>query len=103
MAKFNCTIITHSGLTIHHAFDEIRDSLAWALSALGHQVSVTENWFSETGETNIIFGTELLADFQRIPKNSVVYNLEQPSHPRIHAMVGPKKDQHGPGPPLAHG
>ena len=83
MAKFNCTIITHSGLTIHHAFDEIRDSLAWALSALGHQVSVTENWFSETGETNIIFGTELLADFQRIPKNSVVYNLEQPSHPRM--------------------
>ena len=83
MAKYNCTIVTHPGSTIHHAFDEIRDSTAWALSALGHQVSVTEDWFSETGETNVIFGAELIADFQRVPKNSVVYNLEQPSHPRM--------------------
>jgi hypothetical protein len=64
------------------AFDEVMDSLSWALASLGHEVCVTQNWFSETGETNIVFGAELI-DFARIPKNSIVYNLEQPSHPNM--------------------
>ena len=86
MAKYNLTIVTHPGLTIHHAFDEIRDSLAWSLSSLGHSVSDTEDWFSEQQETNIIFGTELIADFQRLPAGSICYNLEQPSHPRMEVV-----------------
>jgi Methyltransferase domain len=83
VAKYNVTCVTLEGSNIHRAFDEVRDSLGWALSALGHQVSTTENWFSEVGETNIIFGAELMADFQRIPRSSILYNLEQPSHPSM--------------------
>src|SRR5215469_6501351 len=56
MAKFNVTVAAPEGSTIHHAFDEIHDSLCWALSALGHQVSKTENWLSESRETNIVLG-----------------------------------------------
>ena len=53
------------------------------LSALGHEVSVTQNWFSEVGETNIIFGAELIADWVKLPRNSILFNLEQPSHPNM--------------------
>jgi len=83
VAKYNLTKVSPDGMIHHHAFDEIRDSLAWALSSLGHEVSITENWFSEHGETNIVFGCELIADFQRLPRNTIIYQLEQFSHPRI--------------------
>jgi predicted O-methyltransferase YrrM len=83
MARFNVTVVTIEGSTIHHAFDEVHDSLCWALSALGHQVSKTENWFSESKETNIILGPEIMADFQQVPRNSILVNLEQRSHPHL--------------------
>ena len=83
MARFNVTKIVPEGFLHHMAFDEVIDSLSWSLSELGHEVSVTQNWFSEVGETNIILGAELIADYQKLPRNSIVFNLEQPSHPNM--------------------
>lgn len=83
MAKYNLTTIVPEGFMHHHAFDEVRDSLSWSLASLGHDVSLTENWFSESGETNVILGAELIADFQRLPKGTILFNLEQPSHPNM--------------------
>lgn len=85
--KFNLTTVVPEGFMHHHAFDEIRDSLSWSLAALGHDVSQTENWFSESGETNLILGAELIADFQRLPANTIIYNLEQPSHPNMAKVI----------------
>lgn len=82
MARFNLTVVSGPN-DIQFAFNEVRDSLAWALSRLGHQVSLSNDWFSELGETNIILGWELIVDFQTVPSNSIVYNLEQPAHPRF--------------------
>lgn len=83
MAKFNVTRVAPDGFLHHAVFAEIQDSLAWSLASLGHEVSVTQNWFSEQGETNVILGAELIADFQMLPRNSVLFNLEQPSHPNM--------------------
>src|SRR5215467_407432 len=90
--RINLTTIQPEGLTIHHAFDEVRDSLAWSLAALGHDVSLTENFTSETGETNIILGAELLASFQRLPRGTIIYNLEQPSHPNLQNVLRMAKE-----------
>jgi predicted O-methyltransferase YrrM len=83
MAKYNITRIVPEGFLHTSAFLEVIDSLAWALSSLGHDVNVTQNWLSEHGETNIVFGAEVMAPFQRLPHNSIIYNLEQPSHPNM--------------------
>lgn len=83
MAKYNVTRIAPDGFLHHQGFAEVQESLGWSLASFGHEVSNTYNWFSEQQETNIILGAELLADFQRIPKNSILYNLEQPSHPHM--------------------
>jgi predicted O-methyltransferase YrrM len=82
VAKFNVTVVTREGFLHTKGFHEVMDSVSWSLSSLGHDVSVTSNWFSESGETNIIFGAELI-DISAIPSNSIVYNLEQPSHPNM--------------------
>lgn len=81
--KFNVTRVAQDGFHHHQAFAEVQDSLCWALASLGHEVAKTFNWFSEHGEKNIILGSEQMADWQRIPRNSVIFNLEQPSHPSI--------------------
>jgi predicted O-methyltransferase YrrM len=82
--NYNLTIIRPRGFLHSSAFFEVRDSLSWALTALGHSVNVTENWIDST-DTNIIFGAELLAPNQpqALPPGSVLYNLEQPSHPNL--------------------
>jgi hypothetical protein len=81
MSKFNITRIAQDGFLHHAAMADLQDSLAWALSSLGHTTNCTLNWFSEHGETNIILCPEFIADFQRLPPNSIIYNLEQPGHP----------------------
>lgn len=83
MAKYNITRIVPEGFIHTQGFNEVIDSLAWSLSALGHDTNVTQNWLSEHGETNIIFGAEVMAPFQRLPPNSILFNLEQPSHPNM--------------------
>lgn len=81
MAKFNVTRVNQLGFLHHMSMDEVQQSLAWALSSLGHDVSVTFDWFSEQQETNIILCPEFIADFQRLPRNTILYLLEQPGHP----------------------
>ncbi len=83
MAKYNITRIVPEGFLHTAAFIEVIDSLSWALASLGHEVGVTLNWLSEHNETNIIFGAEVLADYQKLPRNSILFNLEQPSHPNM--------------------
>jgi predicted O-methyltransferase YrrM len=92
VAKFNVTKIAPDGFLHHMGFNEVIDSLAWSLSALGHDVNVTQNWLSEHGEHNIVFGAELMADFQRLPPNSTIFNLEQPSHPHMEKVRRLAKD-----------
>jgi len=81
MAKFNVTKVAPDGFMHHQGFDDVIASVSWSLAALGHEVNVTQNWFAEHGETNVIFGAELMADYQRLPRNSILYHLEQPGHP----------------------
>jgi hypothetical protein len=83
VAKFNISKIVPEGFMHHSAFDEIIESLSWSLSSLGHEVNCTQNWLSEQKEHNIIFGAELIADYQRLPSNTTIFNLEQPSHPNM--------------------
>lgn len=80
--RCNLTTIRPAGFIHSSGFAEVIDSLAWALCALGHEANVTENWLSNS-ETNIVFGAELLSAAQTLPKNTIIYNLEQPSHPNL--------------------
>jgi len=82
--NYNLTAIRPKAFMHTSAFREVMESLSWALSALGHAANITENWISKT-ETNIIFGAELLAPNQpeRMPAGTMIYNLEQPSHPNL--------------------
>lgn len=83
MANFNITKIRPRNFHPSDSFNEVIESLSWSLSALSHGVVHTENTFSASESTNIIFGCELLPDSADIPRGSIIYNLEQPSHPRM--------------------
>ena len=84
MGKFNLVTIRPKGFLHSSAFHEVKESLGWALSALGHQTMSTENAYSVSPDSlNVIFGAELLAPNAEIPPNSIIYNLEQPSHPSM--------------------
>ncbi len=87
MAKYNLTTVRPKGFLHSSAFDEVKSSLAWSLTALGHDVTLTENTFSAGAATNILFGAELLSPASDIPPNSILYNMEQASHPNF-ATVG---------------
>jgi predicted O-methyltransferase YrrM len=94
MAKFNVTKVAPDGFMHHQGFDEVIDSVSWSLASLGHGVNVTQNWWSEQRETNIVFGAELMPDFQRCPPNTIFFNLEQPSHPNMATVRKVAKDSH---------
>ena len=84
MAHFNISITRPKNFIHSDAFREVADSLAWALVALGHSANVRENWLStEEGDVNILFGAELLAPGQALPPKTILYNLEQPTHPQM--------------------
>jgi predicted O-methyltransferase YrrM len=84
MANYNCTIIRPTGFLHSSAFEEVRSSLTWALSSLGHKTMSTENAFAMPGTgINIIFGAELFSPDKALPPDSIIYNLEQPSHPSM--------------------
>lgn len=91
MTAYNLTTIRPKSFLHSSAFAEVKDSLAWALTALGHQANVTDNWI-DSKDTNIIFGAELLAPNQpqALPPGTVIYNLEQSTHPnfaKVQAIV----------------
>lgn len=81
--NFNLTIIRPKGFLHSSAFLEVRDSLAWSLTELDHHVNLTENSFSASHATNIIYGAELLPPDTVLPENCIFYNFEQPGHPRL--------------------
>jgi hypothetical protein len=74
--KFHITRIKPPSFLHSDGFNEIIDSLSWALSSLGNQVVICENTFSPDG-MNILFGAELLSKEQTLPDNVIIYNLEQ--------------------------
>jgi predicted O-methyltransferase YrrM len=92
LAKFNITRIVPDGFVHTSGFLEVIDSLSWALASLGHEVNVTQNWLSEHNETNIVFGAEVVSDHQRFPPGSIIFNLEQPSHPNMEKVRRLAKD-----------
>src|SRR5882762_1032028 len=83
MANWNLCTIRPKGFLHSSAFAEVKDSLAWSLTALGHQVMLTENAFAAANSTNVIFGSELLTPTSAIPPEAILFNMEQPSHPAI--------------------
>ena len=84
MANFSISITRPKGSLISNAFLDVAESLSWALVSLGHSAIVRDNWISTAeGDTNIIFGAELLAPGQALPPNCIIYSLEQPSHPMM--------------------
>jgi len=86
LARFNLCSIRPRGFLHASAFTEVKDSLAWALTALGHETMLTENTFSNGQSRNIIFGAELLSPESQIPDNSIIFNYEQPTHPRMESV-----------------
>src|ERR1700739_1640183 len=82
MSRYNLTTIRPKGFVHSSAFAEVKESLAWSLTSLGHEVVSSENAFAASG-TNIIFGAELISPSQTVPTNSTIYNLEQPTHPNM--------------------
>ena len=84
MGKYNLVTIRPKGFLHSSAFSEVKESLGWALSYLGHQSMSTENAYSCSPDSvNIVFGAELLSPSSEIPPNSILYNFEQPSHPAM--------------------
>jgi len=84
LGKYNLVTIRPKGFLHSSAFHEVKESLGWALSSLGHQAMSTENAYSCSPDSvNIIFGAELLSPSSEIPPNSILYNFEQPSHPSM--------------------
>lgn len=82
VGKYNLTTIRPKGFIHSSAFAEVKDSLAWSLAELGHEVMLTENAWVHEG-TNILLGAELLSPTSTIPDNTIVFNMEQPTHPKI--------------------
>lgn len=91
MANFNISITRPRYFLHSDAFRDVADSLAWSLVALGHTANVRENWIStDEADTNILFGAELLAPGQALPRNTILYNLEQPTHemmPKVQSLA----------------
>lgn len=78
---YNLTIIRPFNFLHASVFNEVRESVAWALAELGHVANCSENHIvADPSVTNIIFGAEYLAEEQEFPPNTIVYNLEQPVH-----------------------
>src|ERR1700733_8744618 len=86
--KWNLTIIRPRGFQHSSGFNEEADSVAWSLCQLGHEATITHNWFSKDS-INLIFGAELLAPNQpeMLPPGTILYNLEQWTHPAMPKVV----------------
>lgn len=91
MGHFNISITRPKYFLHSDAFRDVAESLSWSLVALGHSATVRENWISTVeGDTNIVFGSELLSPGQALPPNTIIYNLEQPTHemmPKVQALA----------------
>jgi hypothetical protein len=60
------------------AFNEVIETLAYGLVALGHQVSHRTNTFvTVPGATNIVLGPQFVDASTNFPAGTILYNLEQ--------------------------
>jgi hypothetical protein len=61
-----------------NGYKEVIDTVAWGLTALGHEPSYAINAFDPRA-TNIIFGAQMLSVelLKKLPADSIVYSLEQ--------------------------
>ena len=82
MARYNVTVIRPIGFLHSSAFREVQQSLGWSLSELGHDVMESENQIVED-RVNIVMGCELLGPKSELPQGTIIYSLEQPSHPNL--------------------
>ncbi|RZU43184.1 TylF/MycF family methyltransferase [Edaphobacter modestus] len=78
MADYLISIIRPSGYIHSSCFQEVAETLHFALKALGHRAAVIEN-IVDRQATNIILGAHLLseAEMKTLPEGTVIYNLEQ--------------------------
>lgn len=76
--RLHLTILRPEGKAhfFSHAFDEVLETLAYGLRALGHPVSYKMNHFARDAQ-NIIFGGHFCNPETPPPAGSVFYNLEQ--------------------------
>jgi Methyltransferase domain len=79
---FNLCKIRPTGFLHTSGFNDVADSLAWSLTSLGHKAGVSENDLLN-GDQIVLFGAELLNPQQPLSPNTILYNLEQPSHPNF--------------------
>lgn len=86
MARFNIVIIQPRGYPHSACFEEVAETLAYGLQALGHDAKLSRNFFSQT-RWNIVFGAHLLDSGCVLPERSVVYNLEQYRAPAFDAAA----------------
>lgn len=79
-------IIPNEKLHIFHGYREVIETIQWGLAQLGNEVSYAVNALDRAGKDsiNIVFGAQMLGldVLQRLPANTVVYNLEQLSGAR---------------------
>jgi hypothetical protein len=76
--KFHLVHIHHPGVHTTMGYREVVETLHWGLQQLGHDATLAINTFA-ADRVNIVVGGQLLspADIERIPQNSIIYNLEQ--------------------------
>lgn len=77
--RFHILIMRHEDKTVRfhvQAFHEVVESLAYGLSALGHDVSFKSNVFLPEAQ-NIVLGAQFADPKTEFPAGTVLYNLEQ--------------------------
>jgi hypothetical protein len=84
--KYSLVTIRPQGFAHSNGFRELQESVGWALAALGHESNITENAFANEGQ-NIVFGAELVSPDSTLPPNTIIYNIEQDSHPAFHHVL----------------
>lgn len=76
MARFQITTIKPYGYSHSECFREVGETLYYGLKALGYDVEMRDNLFSQT-RWNIVLGAHLLSRYFVAPPRTIIYNLEQ--------------------------
>src|SRR3954470_20834763 len=77
--SFSVSILRQPGNVHSQCFREIAETVQAGLAGLGHDALLSER-IDEPGRTNIVFGSNLIANLDAPPRfaaGSILYNLEQ--------------------------
>jgi hypothetical protein len=74
--KWAVTVISPDGYPHSEAFREVAESLHYGLVELGHESVLTKETQLEQ-RRHIVLGSHLLGPHQRLPDDSILFNLEQ--------------------------